>query len=148
MDFPDRETYLLIKVSNADILTKCEDTMSNRLESAPVERVLTEPKILWPEDEQRLIAAAHRLRAEYTGVLFRNLGKYVRRKFAEFGQTLADARAARVLSEMSDRELADIGLTRGDIGAIAAGKAQQIAAERTLHVERLAHGRRPVWYGS
>lgn len=118
--------------------------MSNRLEAAPVERVPAAPQIMWPADEQRLIAQAQRLRSQHVGAAMRKLARYIGAKMAEFGQTIADARAARVLSEMTDRELADIGLNRGDIAAIAAGKAKIIADERTLHVERLTRARAAV----
>jgi uncharacterized protein YjiS (DUF1127 family) len=121
-----------------------EDTMSNRLEAAPVERVAVQPNIVWPSDEHQIINAAQRLRSQYVGTLFGKVAAHLRAKIAEFGQTLADARSARVLSEMTDRELADIGLTRGDIAAIAAGKSRHIAEERTLHVERLTRTRAAV----
>lgn len=118
--------------------------MSNRLDTVPAERVPAAPQIVWPSSEQQVIAAALRLRSDYVGSLLGKISKRVRAKIAEFGQTLADARAARVLSEMTDRELADIGLTRGDIAAIAAGKSGHIAEERTLHVERLTRTRAAV----
>ena len=118
--------------------------MSNRLETAPVQRVPTAPEMMWPSDEQRLIADAQRLRSQYFGTIASKLKRRLGEKLAEFRQTFADARAARVLGDMTDRELADIGLTRGDIAAIAAGKAQHIAEERTLHVERLMRTRAAV----
>lgn len=122
-------------VSDADILNWNEDTMSNRLEVAPEVRVLTVPKTIWAIDEQKLIVDAQRLRSEYIGVVLRRAGQYLRRKLGGLGQAYANARAARVLGEMSDRELADIGLTRSDIAAIAAGRVSDIAEGRKLHLE-------------
>jgi uncharacterized protein YjiS (DUF1127 family) len=118
--------------------------MSNRLEAAPAPRVAAASRNIWPLDEQRLIAEAQLLRSHYIGALVGKLRRRLGAMLAEFGQTIADARAARVLGTMTDRELADIGLTRGDIAAIAAGKAKHIAEERTLHVERLTRNRAAV----
>jgi uncharacterized protein YjiS (DUF1127 family) len=131
-------------VSDADVFDRSEDAMSNRLDVAPAERVPTKPQFSWATDEMRIVAEAQRMRAEYFAALSRRVREYLRRKTAEFGQTIADARAARVLSEMSDRELADIGLTRGDIAAIAAGKAKVLAEDRTLHIECLTRTRAAV----
>jgi uncharacterized protein YjiS (DUF1127 family) len=109
--------------------------MSNRLEVAPEIRVPTAPKTIWTVNEQQLIVDAQRLRSEYFGVVLRRIAGYLWRKLDEVGQAYANARAARVLGEMSDRELADIGLTRSDIAAIAAGRVREIAEGRKLHLE-------------
>jgi uncharacterized protein YjiS (DUF1127 family) len=109
--------------------------MSNRLEVAPEIRVPTAPKTIWAVNEQQLIVDAQRLRSEYFGVMLRRIGGYLWRKLDDLGQAYANARAARVLGEMSDRELADIGLTRSDIAAIAAGRVREIVEGRKLHLE-------------
>jgi uncharacterized protein YjiS (DUF1127 family) len=122
-------------VSEADVFGLNEDPMSNRLAVAPEVRVPTVANTIWGIDEQKLIAEAQRLRSEYIGALLRRARRRVAARLAEIGHAFANARAARVLGEMSDRELADIGLTRADIAAIAAGRAQDIAEGRKLHVE-------------
>jgi uncharacterized protein YjiS (DUF1127 family) len=107
------------------------DWVPERLHSAAGARGGAEPEAARPADELRLIAAVQRLRHEHLIALVRGGARRLWRRLARDAE---NARAARELGRMSDRDLADIGLYRCDIPAIAAGGARRLANGRKLNV--------------
>lgn len=98
---------------------------------------MTENPIHTPsrEDIQAVIREANQMRADTMKMLLAAAGRGIWRGFAAvvaaigaLAQSFADAHRARLLyerlSSLSDRELNDIGLTRGDIPAVVAGTFQ------------------------
>lgn len=91
---------------------------------------------MWPYDDQEadwltsrsseeIIADARRIRAEAAASLIRlavaRIGALLRRAFATVAAWRERQRITIELQAMSDRDLADIGLCRGDIAAVAEG---------------------------
>jgi uncharacterized protein YjiS (DUF1127 family) len=102
-----------------------------RLDSTAEPWAGTEPEVARPEDGLRLVATVQRPRHGHLIALFKLGALRLRRRFARDAE---NARGARELGRMSDRDLADIGLYRCDIPAIAAGGARRLADGRKLNV--------------
>lgn len=89
--------------------------MNTALTKAELDRLLPEPRSLETEQARGVFLAALRARDALllTGLpqLFGRLAKRARVR-----------RASAELRALTDRELADIGLTRGDIANVVAGK--------------------------
>lgn len=87
---------------------------------------------LTPDEINRIMDDARQLQAQVAGQGFRAIGKgtawlarriwsWARLIVASFNEALVARRTYEQLSRLTERELADIGLTRGDIPAVAAG---------------------------
>jgi uncharacterized protein YjiS (DUF1127 family) len=95
--------------------------MSDRLNSS--ERVEIERSQTGaPLSTQELYAQAERHRAEHTAMLIRRAAAWLKGRIGRLAETMRNARLANELAALDDKTLADIGLHRSDLAAIAAGE--------------------------
>lgn len=80
------------------------------------------------QSEAELIRQADIMRGEALAQMGRHVAAFVRKLRANIAQAFEQSRTMRELASLDDRELADIGISRGDIPAFAMG---------TFHVDRV-----------
>lgn len=80
------------------------------------------------------ILLAHRMRAETVAMFFRFVASKVKAAAAPLLRWRERQRIIAELSVLTDTELADLGITRSDIGSVAAG---QYVDERARPARRL-----------
>lgn len=86
----------------------------------------TDREVAWLNQPRQLsqaeiVARANRLRAEYLGALVAVLARKAAKITEPLARLIERQRMAAELNRMSDRELADIGISRGEIEAVVAG---------------------------
>jgi uncharacterized protein YjiS (DUF1127 family) len=97
-------------------------------------------RTLSPQEIDEIVRDAQRIRARAVAEVFSYLGRFLRKGgvwlwsgVKALFAVMAEAREARELyerlSQMSDHQLADIGLTRTDIPAVVAGTFRRPEAE-------------------
>lgn len=104
--------------------------MSDRLNSTErvgIERYLIGSPLVLHE----IYAEAERMRAEHGARLVRQAVAWIKGRVGRLTASMKNARIAKELAALDDRQLADIGLHRSDIAAIAAGKDPRDATRPT-----------------
>ncbi|MBW7851136.1 MAG: DUF1127 domain-containing protein [Rhodospirillales bacterium] len=101
----------------------------------------TDREVAWLNQPRQLsqaeiVARANRLRAEYLGALVAVLARKAAKITEPLARLIERQRMAAELNRMSDRELADIGISRGEIEAVVAGDFND---ERVPHKPVVAH---------
>lgn len=87
------------------------------------------------QTEAELIRQADIMRGEALAQLAGRVAAFVRKLRANIAETFEQSRTMRELAKLDDRELADIGISRGDIPAFAMGARRAESAKSVEDVK-------------